>query len=166
MRIKNFPSVESIDGSQDALVIEQTDGSEDKSRKVSPAQLKQYVQTGDFVATGEVKDGHGNVLGDVANLISSALGGLKIAIIEQTFNGYAIDRAWGSMYESSQRQIDISSLDLSSPPKAVYLTSKSSSASVFYEMGTPTAGSVPFYFVRPNNNGTNVTTTVSALVVY
>lgn len=43
MRIKNFPSVESIDGSQDALVIEQTEDSVDKSRKVSPAQIKQYV---------------------------------------------------------------------------------------------------------------------------
>lgn len=66
MRIKNFPSVESIDGSQDALVIEQTDGDVDKSRKVSPAQIKQYVQTGDFEATGEVKDGHGNILSDMA----------------------------------------------------------------------------------------------------
>lgn len=43
MRIKNLPSIESMDGSQDALVIEQTDGGEDKSRKVSPAQIKQYV---------------------------------------------------------------------------------------------------------------------------
>lgn len=43
MRIKNLPSIESMDGSQDALIIEQTDGSEDKSRKVSPAQIKQYV---------------------------------------------------------------------------------------------------------------------------
>ena len=43
MRIKNLPSIESMDGSQDALVIEQTDGSEDKSRKVSPSQIKQYV---------------------------------------------------------------------------------------------------------------------------
>ena len=43
MRIKNLPSIESMNGSQDALVIEQTDGSEDKSRKVSPAQIKQYV---------------------------------------------------------------------------------------------------------------------------
>lgn len=43
MRIKNLPAIESMDGSQDALVIEQTDGSEDKSRKVSPAQIKQYV---------------------------------------------------------------------------------------------------------------------------
>ena len=66
MRIKNLPSIESMNGSQDALVIEQTDGSEDKSRKVSPAQIKQYVQTGDFEATGEVKDGHGNKLADMA----------------------------------------------------------------------------------------------------
>lgn len=66
MRIKNLPSIESMDGSQDALVIEQTDGSEDKSRKVSPAQIKQYVQTGDFTATGEITDGHGNVLADMA----------------------------------------------------------------------------------------------------
>lgn len=43
MRIKNLPSIESMDGSQDALIIEQTDGSEDKSRKVSPAQIRQYV---------------------------------------------------------------------------------------------------------------------------
>jgi len=43
MRIKNLPSIESMDGSQDALIIEQTDGSEDKSRKVSPSQIKQYV---------------------------------------------------------------------------------------------------------------------------
>lgn len=43
MRIKNLPSIESMNGSQDALIIEQTDGSEDKSRKVSPAQIKQYV---------------------------------------------------------------------------------------------------------------------------
>ena len=66
MRIKNLPSIESMDGSQDALVIEQTDGSEDKSRKVSPAQIKQYVEAGDFEATGEVKDGHGNILKDMA----------------------------------------------------------------------------------------------------
>ena len=69
MRIKSLPSIESMDGSQDALVIEQTDGSEDKSRKVSPAQLKQYVQTGDFEATGEVKDGHGNILKNMAKSV-------------------------------------------------------------------------------------------------
>lgn len=66
MRIKNLPSIESMDGSQDALIIEQTDGSEDKSRKVSPAQIKQYVETGNFTATEEITDGHGNVLKDMA----------------------------------------------------------------------------------------------------
>jgi len=66
MRIKNLPSIESMDGSQDALIIEQTDGSEDKSRKVSPSQVKQFIEAGDFEATGEVKDGHGNILKDMA----------------------------------------------------------------------------------------------------
>ena len=66
MRIKNLPSIESMNGSQDAFVIEQTDGSEDKSRKVSPAQIKQFIEAGDFEATGEVKDGHGNILKDMA----------------------------------------------------------------------------------------------------
>lgn len=42
MRIKNLPSVESLNGTQDALIIEQTDGSEDKSKKVSPSQLKDF----------------------------------------------------------------------------------------------------------------------------
>lgn len=65
MRIKNLPSIESMNGSQDALVIEQTDGGEDKSRKVSPAQIKQFMEAGDFEATGEVKDGHGNTLKDI-----------------------------------------------------------------------------------------------------
>ena len=66
MRIKNLPSIESMDGSQDALIIEQTDGSEDKSRKVSPSQIKQFIQAGDFEATGEVVDGHGNILNDMS----------------------------------------------------------------------------------------------------
>lgn len=69
MRIKNLPSIESMNGSQDALVIEQTDGSEDKSRKVSPAQIKQFVEAGDFEATGEIKDGHGNMLKDMAKSV-------------------------------------------------------------------------------------------------
>ena len=71
-RIKEYPSITSFDGTNDALAIEQTDGASNRTRKVTPAQLKQYMEAGDFAATGEVKDGHGNVLGDVA----SALGDL------------------------------------------------------------------------------------------
>lgn len=64
-RIKEYPSITSFDGTNDALAIEQTDGANNRLRKVSPAQLKQYMEAGDFVATGEVEDGHGNVLADV-----------------------------------------------------------------------------------------------------
>lgn len=42
-RIKEYPSITSIDGTNDALAIEQTDGANNRLRKVSPAQLKQYM---------------------------------------------------------------------------------------------------------------------------
>lgn len=42
-RIKEYPSITSFDGTDDALAIEQTDGTNNRLRKVSPAQLKQYM---------------------------------------------------------------------------------------------------------------------------
>jgi hypothetical protein len=42
-RIKEYPSITSFDGTTDALAIEQTDGANNRTRKVSPAQIKQYV---------------------------------------------------------------------------------------------------------------------------
>ena len=42
-RIKEYPSITSFDGTGDALAIEQTDGASNRTRKVSPAQLKQYI---------------------------------------------------------------------------------------------------------------------------
>lgn len=63
-RIKEYPSITSFDGNADALAIEQTDGASNRTRKVTPAQLKQYMETGDFVATGEIEDGHGNRLNE------------------------------------------------------------------------------------------------------
>lgn len=65
-RIKEYPSITSFDGTNDALAIEQTDGANNRLRKVSPAQLKQYMEAGDFEATGEIIDGHGNKLADMA----------------------------------------------------------------------------------------------------
>lgn len=43
-RIKEYPSITSFDGTNDALAIEQTDGANNRLRKVSPAQLKQYME--------------------------------------------------------------------------------------------------------------------------
>lgn len=68
-RIKEYPSIESFDGNADALAIEQTDGANNRTRKVTPAQLKGYMQSGDFTATGEIRDGNGNMLSGVANKI-------------------------------------------------------------------------------------------------
>ncbi len=65
-RIKEYPSITSFDGTDDALAIEQTDGASNRTRKVTPTQLKQYMEAGDFEATGEVKDGNGNILSDMA----------------------------------------------------------------------------------------------------
>lgn len=67
-RIKEYPSITSFDGTYDALAIEQTDGANNRTRKVTPAQLKQYMEAGDFEATGEVKDGHGNILSEKCNV--------------------------------------------------------------------------------------------------
>lgn len=69
-RIKEYPSITSFDGTNDALAIEQTDGASNRTRKVTPAQLKQYIQSGTFEASGEIKDGHGNILSDVNNKVS------------------------------------------------------------------------------------------------
>lgn len=58
----NYDTVASWNGSQDLFVVEQPDG----TKVATPAMVKQFIQAGDFVATGEVKDGHGNILADMA----------------------------------------------------------------------------------------------------
>ena len=61
----NYQPVTSWNGTQDLFVVEQPDG----TKVATPEQVKQYVEAGDFEATGEVGDGHGNVLSDVADEI-------------------------------------------------------------------------------------------------
>ena len=58
----NYDTVASWNGSQDLFVVEQPDG----TKVATPAMVKQFIEAGDFVATGEVKDGHGNILKDMA----------------------------------------------------------------------------------------------------
>ena len=58
----NYDTVASWNGSQDLFVVEQPDG----TKVATPAMVKQFIEAGDFVATGEVKDGHGNILADMA----------------------------------------------------------------------------------------------------
>lgn len=61
----NYQTVASWNGSQDLFVVEQPDG----TKVATPALVKQFIEAGDFEATGEVKDGHGNILDDVADKI-------------------------------------------------------------------------------------------------
>ena len=88
-RIKEYPSITSFDGTNDALAIEQTDGANNRLRKVSPAQLKQYMEAGDFAATGEIIDGHGNTL---ASRLNWKVAGAFNANGDVTLN-YSLDSA-------------------------------------------------------------------------
>ena len=58
----NYDTVASWNGSQDLFVVEQPDG----TKVATPAMVKQFMEAGDFEATGEVKDGHGNILKNMA----------------------------------------------------------------------------------------------------
>ena len=58
----NYQTVASWNGSQDLFVVEQPDG----TKVATPAMVKQFIEAGDFEATGEVKDGHGNILANMA----------------------------------------------------------------------------------------------------
>ena len=69
----NYDTVASWNGSQDLFVVEQPDG----TKVATPAMVKQFMEAGDFEATGEVKDGHGNILKDMAKSadVATALAG-------------------------------------------------------------------------------------------
>lgn len=69
----NYQTVASWNGSQDLFVVEQPDG----TKVATPAMVKQFIEAGDFEATGEVKDGHGNKLADMAKSadVNTALAG-------------------------------------------------------------------------------------------
>ena len=58
----NYQTVASWNGSQDLFAVEQPDG----TKVATPAMVKQFIEAGDFEATGELKDGHGNKLADMA----------------------------------------------------------------------------------------------------
>ena len=62
----NYQPVTAWNGTQDLFVVEQPDG----TKVATPEQVKQYVEAGDFTATGEIIDGHGNILNDVAEQLA------------------------------------------------------------------------------------------------
>ena len=62
----NYDTVASWNGSQDLFIVEQPDG----TKVATPAMVKQFIEAGDFTATGEVEDGHGNILSAVVDQVS------------------------------------------------------------------------------------------------
>ena len=71
----NYDTVASWNGSQDLFIVEQPDG----TKVATPAMVKQFIEAGDFEATGEVKDGNGNILSEMIK--ANDLGAL---IVEET----------------------------------------------------------------------------------
>lgn len=67
----NYDTIASWNGSEDLFVVEQPDG----TKVATPAMVKQFMEAGNFEATGEVKDGHGNILKDMAK--SAIIGDLS-----------------------------------------------------------------------------------------
>ena len=57
----NYDTVASWNGSQDLFIVEQPDG----TKVATPAMVKQFIEAGDFEATGKVEDGNGNKLSDI-----------------------------------------------------------------------------------------------------
>lgn len=139
-RIKEYPSITSFDGTNDALAIEQTDGANNRTRKVSPAQLKQYIA-------------------------DDVLDGSKIAILHQRYTNVNINSAWGSLYISDLLNFDTSALGLQSAPKSVSLAVESCTSTVVIVINNINVGNIKFYMLRPNS-ATNVTVNISALIVY
>ena len=58
----NYDTIASWNGSDDLFVVEQPDG----TKVATPAMVKQFIEAGDFAATGNIEDGDGNQLADIA----------------------------------------------------------------------------------------------------
>ena len=73
----NYDTIALWNGSQDLFVVEQPDG----TKVATPAMVKQFMEAGDFEATGEIRDGHGNIL---KNMAKSADVDAEIGDLSQT----------------------------------------------------------------------------------
>lgn len=83
----NYDTVASWNGAQDLFIVEQPDG----TKVATPAMVKQFIEAGDFEATGEVKDGHGNILKDMAKSADVSTISAKHTITTTT-SGVTINR--------------------------------------------------------------------------
>jgi hypothetical protein len=69
--ISSYDQLSSWNEDDDLLFVQQPDA----PKKAHPSQVKQYVEAGDFEATGEVIDGYGNILKDIADQIATKVEG-------------------------------------------------------------------------------------------
>lgn len=69
--ISSYNQLSNWNEDDDLLFVQQPDA----PKKAHPSQMKEYVEAGDFEATGDVKDGHGNILKDMAK--SAIIGDLS-----------------------------------------------------------------------------------------
>ena len=100
----NYDTVASWNGSQDLFIVEQPDG----TKVATPAMVKQFMEAGDFEATGEVKDGHGNILKDMAK---SADVDEEIGDLSQTgFTGDSVAEQLGTAKAQIAAKIDKTSI--------------------------------------------------------
>ena len=84
----NYQPITAWNGTQDLLIVEQPDG----TKVATPEQVKQFVEAGDFESTGEIIDGHGNILAKKADITTvtipaftpSEAGWRRICKIKQT----------------------------------------------------------------------------------
>lgn len=102
----------------------------------------------------------------VSDAITGQIGDNKYAVVDQTFENVTINTAWGTLYESDTLTIDITSLQLTQAPKAVFVGLKSSNAGVLLELGSPSANGVPLHLVRPTALTVGATISLTALVIY
>lgn len=120
----NYDTVASWNGSQDLFIVEQPDG----TKVATPAMVKQFIEAGDFTATGEIEDGHGNVL---KNMAKSADVDAEIGDISQT--GITGDNVAEQL---SQLNDEIDAIDIA---KADTYISPTRDTAQSFNVGTSTA---------------------------
>jgi hypothetical protein len=121
----NYQTVSVWDGSTDLFIVEQADG----TKVATPAQVKQFIEAGDFEATGEVKDGHGNIL---KNMAKSADVDAEIGDLSQT--GLTGDSVAEQLNTVGDLLSDMS--DIMDVKRIPYVTDTLTSIKTAFENGT------------------------------
>ena len=116
----NYDTVASWNGSQDLFVVEQPDG----TKVATPAMVKQFIETGDFEATGEVKDGHGNKLADMAKSadVDAEIGDLSQTGLTGDSVADQLGTAKGQIADVTSGIENITRKDLSANDENAFLT--------------------------------------------